>query len=81
MKKVNVSWPVHEFPAVVQPHENDVQHQRDVDAPVHAVAVEVEAVDDEVGDQDHGQVAPVTKSKCFYKTLKRLAFFMAVLKG
>ena len=50
--------PVDQFPAVVQPHEDDVEHERDVDAPVHAVTVQVEAVDNEVGDQDHGKIAP-----------------------
>ena len=57
-KKLSMYVPVDQFPAVVQPHEDDVEHERDVDAPVHAVTVQVEAVDNEVGDQDHGKIAP-----------------------
>ena len=50
---------VDDGPGVVHAKEDDVEHQGQVDTPVHAVTVQVQPVHHQLGEQDHGQVAPV----------------------
>ena len=45
--------------SVVHSKENDVEHEGHMDAPVDAVTIQVETIDDQLRQEDHGKVAPM----------------------
>ena len=54
VEKELVTVTVNHLLVVVQAKEDDVEHQGHVNRPVNAVTIEVETVNDQVGEKDEG---------------------------